>query len=515
MLRRALLALALAVPVAPAFAQDPPKPDAPVPVPTPAPAPAAPAETDDQVLERITGEMAKKVEEIRGLKFKKEVKRVWKSRDEAKKEMLADIDRELPPEKIAAENAMMAFFGLIPEGADLKEIFADFISAGAGGYYKPDTDVFSLVRGFKEDASRPIVFHELIHAVEDQYYDFETRQKKHQEADLGDHATAIQGLVEGSARYFEDRFVDSEPGLRMKYFKAQQEAEGMEESAAKIQSLPPAIVVAMVMYPYGNGSRFLDAVVPVLQERKVADPFGALYADPPVSTEQILHPSKYLDPDLPREVRLPDLAPVLGEGWKVLSRGTHGELGIGLIINAAVVPYTMMAQGQSLVKPPAGMLKSPEDQARFMMNLSVEFKGVAAKAATGWDGDRYMLLKNGEKVVLAWATAWDSATEADEFAEGYGKTLNSRYGTVTEEKSETGKVKKVRTPPESAPFEAAGWTGTRWPKTRDGETAVLRSGDRVIVLERAPSGSLEKLAAALAKAEVVQDAKDTVPAAKK
>ena len=318
----ALTAALLAVPAA-AVAVEEPVPPAPPPA-TPAPgegAPIATAETDDALLERISGEMMKKVEEIRGLKFKQDVKRVWKSRDEAKAEMIADIDEDMPPEKQVAFSREMAFFGLLKEGTDLKELFSDFISAGAAGYYKPTTKVFSLVRGFKEDASRPIVFHELIHAIEDQYFDFHAAQKKYVDADMGDHAAAMQALVEGSARYYEDLFVDNEPGLRMKYFKALQEAEGASENSGKIGEMPPVILISMVFYPYGNGSDFLKEVLPALEAKGRKDAIGAVYSAPPVSTEQILHPEKYLGSDLPRDIRLPDIASVLGEGWVTSAPG--------------------------------------------------------------------------------------------------------------------------------------------------------------------------------------------------
>ena len=142
MMRRfaVLLALPFASMVAVAQESTPPAPppSAPAPAEEAKPAePAKPAESDDQVLERITGEMMNRIEELRGLKFKHDVKRVWKSRDEARVEMLAAIDKEVPPAKVVASSKEMAFFGLIPEGGNIKEIFSDFISAGAGGYYFP------------------------------------------------------------------------------------------------------------------------------------------------------------------------------------------------------------------------------------------------------------------------------------------------------------------------------------------------------------------------------------------
>ena len=475
-------------------------------------APEKPAETDTQLLERITGEMAKKVEEIRGLKFKKDVERVWKSRDEAKAEMLASIDDELPPEKLAALSREMAFFGLCKEGTDIKEMFSDFISAGAGGYYIPKTKVFSLVRGFNEDASRPIVFHELIHAVEDQYFDYNARQEKYGDADMSDHSAAIQAMVEGSARYWEDQFVDGEAGLRMKYFQGQAQAEGMGESAKKVMDLPPALIIGMVFYPYGNGSAFHHHVVPGLKAATPKEAFDRIFANPPSAPEQILPPQKYLDGDLPREVKLPDLLPVLGEGWTRLGGDTQGEFGIGLVVNASLHPYNMMSQAMLVMKMPTGPFASQEELVKFQMTPVVEFKGETSTAAGGWDGDRYFLAGNGDRACLGWVSVWDAPSDAAEFAATYGKVIGKKYARVTETTGEDGKVKKSRTAPESAEMTSGSWTGSRWAGTRDGDSAVLVSGDRVIVVERAPEEKLAALVEALGQTEVAREEKDSLPA---
>jgi hypothetical protein len=491
--RAILAAVALLSWPALSLAQDGPKPDA--------PAPAKPAETDEQYLSRMSTEMMRKVEEIRGLKFKKDVERVWKSRDEARAEMLAELDKQAEKEDLGSVSKALALFGLIKEGGDLKAIFADFIAAAAGGYYLPEKKVFSLVRGFPEDMCRPVVFHELIHAVEDQYYDFQERTDRNTAEKKSDPNEALHALVEGSARMYENRFVDSEEGLRPKYMKAQM-AEAMKQMAA-VMKAPPCLTISVGMFPYENGSAFLAHVLPALRagpdgkEIPDVDIMARLYADPPVSTEQILHPEKYLgERDLPRTVRLPDGSAALGDGWKRLVSDGWGELTTGLILNAGLLPNNLIAQVQAVAKPDG----------------SVEFQGDTLTAVTGWDGDAYGVYENGDRRCFAWVSVWDAPAEAAEFAEVYGKLIARKYGTVAEVKGEDGKTKKKRVPPDSLEVKLGEWTGTRWSATRDGDSAVLVMGDRVLVVERAPSDALTRFAEASAKAEIVQDARDAVPA---
>ena len=488
----------LAVPAAVLGVEDPAPPPPPAPAGEVA-APVAAAETDDAMLERISGEMMKKVEEIRGLKFKQDVKRVWKSRDEAKAEMLAELEKQDEKLDLASVSKLYALLGLIKDGEDIKAKFAELIAAAAGGYYIPETKVFSLVRGMNLDANRPVVFHELVHAVEDQYFDWNDRTERYADEKRSDPGEALHAVVEGSARRFENFFVDSEKGLRQKYMAAQM-AESIKQYAA-VRKAPPSLAIAVGMFPYENGSIFLAKVLPAMvaaegskYESETAA-LAAIYSDPPMSTEQILHPEKYLGArDLPRQVALADAAGSLGEGWKQLLHDSYGEFTLGLVLNASLIP--------NLFEPQVGSVAGPAGQ--------VIFRGDTGKAVAGWDADRFALYesKDGQHC-LAWVTAWDSAADAAEFAEVYGKVVVRKYGTTV--KGEDGKSTKQ--PPASAAFEQAGWSGTRWTGTRGGDTAVVVKGDLAILVERVPAANLPAFLEAVAKSKVERDPKDAVPAA--
>jgi hypothetical protein len=104
-------------------------------------------------------------------------------------------------------------------------------------------------------------------------------------------------------------------------------------------------------------------------------------------------------------VELPDLAAILGEGWEQLDRDVMGEL------------VTMLYLGEQL----------DEEQ--------------AAKAAEGWDGDAYVILRNsqGQRLLVVRA-AWDSAAEAQEFSAAFSEYVTKKYGgTLT---PSTGKARR-------------------------------------------------------------------------
>ena len=104
-----------------------------------------------------------------------------------------------------------------------------------------------------------------------------------------------------------------------------------------------------------------------------------VYSNPPVSTEQIYHPERYLEGDDPIDVALPDLAGPLGPGWTELHHGVMGE----------------------------AVLRS------YLAEISeTEYQD----AAFGWGGDRFSLLEGpqGQRVLVA-LSVWDTPDDAAEF----------------------------------------------------------------------------------------------------
>ena len=124
-----------------------------------------------------------------------------------------------------------------------------------------------------------------------------------------------------------------------------------------------------VLFPYSGGVRFVESLWKERGSRP--PPFGS---DLPASTEQVLHPEKFVreERDVPRNVEVSVESP-----WIGLYDDTLGELELGLLL---------------------------------------ETVGGSRLAAEGWGGDRYMLLGDGDgHRSLAWFGVWDTEAERDRF----------------------------------------------------------------------------------------------------
>jgi hypothetical protein len=162
----------------------------------------------------------------------------------------------------------------------------------------------------------------------------------------------------------------------------------------------PAAVEIVLLFPYTSGAAFVDRLL----GEGGWDAVDAAYADMPASTEQILHPLKYLERDEPSLVALPDLTTALGAGWRVVDEDTLGELQTAVLL-ADFDP----GEGFNGI---TGDIALPE---------------FARNAAAGWDGDRFALWEDGERETLVWRSVWDTPQDARAFSRALAQFGDGRW----------------------------------------------------------------------------------------
>jgi hypothetical protein len=315
------------------------------------PAPSAPVEV-----------IAHRVEQIRGVTFERIPNALRVSPEQARAEGLADLERGYPAAAREADETLYEMLGLVPAGTDLKEISASLFGEQVAGYYDPRNGRLRVVEG-SSAGNRVLdeitLAHELGHALEDQVFELDTAVAE----DTGDAGYAYRALVEGSATAVMFEYAG-------RHFKAEEALAGLLSSAFSVTSttpLPP-FVQASFTWPYLGGQAFVNELYAKANRTwRLVD--VALQSRPPSSTEQVLHPEKWLAVEEPEEVVL---RPWPESGWRKLTEGTFGEWQTGQ------------------------MLGSPRD-------------------AEGWGGDRYALWTRGEERALAMRWVWDTPADAAGF----------------------------------------------------------------------------------------------------
>lgn len=349
--------------------------------------------------------LQKKLEELRGATFQRDVTVEYQSDEDFRAFLLASLDEQYPPERAEKDSRLLQALGFMPEGYDLRQGLVDAMSSQALAYYDPEQGTFFVLK--TEMPASEIdgtVLHELHHALQDQRHDLATLAAPFERPDFqnDDAGLAYKFLVEGEAFYVQMRFMlEQQAGARglamldqaigMYGNSTRREMERMErmqmgmmgdQAKAAVDALEaraklPGYLYHSLVSPYFKGG----VAVHQLFKRGGWERIDGLFKELPRSTEQILHPEKAPGNDghdVPTRVELPDLSASLGEGWALLTQNTIGELHLRTLFET---------------------LEGNERQA----------------AAAGWDGDRVQAYGKGAETAFAWYLVFDSADDAQEF----------------------------------------------------------------------------------------------------
>jgi len=322
------------------------------------------------------------VQEGRGLDELRPVNIRLPTRDEVEVYFAEVIEAEFSPELLTETTAFYRAFNFLPDDFDLVGELSDLYSAQVAGFYDTETQTLNviLMSGQVPDSGLPflerVVFvHEYIHDLQDQHFQLDSLFET---ATSSDHELAILALIEGDATFIMNNYVRAESQLNPLGTIASLITGGLQAGNLTLPPDLPDILGAELLFAYDVGEPFVRELVIDGGIENVNNAFS----NPPMSTEQVIHPEKYLAQEMPIEVTLPDLTEM---NLTSLTSGVLGEFYLRQYL-------------------------ATQDLSRADINL----------ASTGWGGDAYAIYAadSGEEL-LVWRTVWDSETDRDEFITVY------------------------------------------------------------------------------------------------
>ena len=323
------------------------------------------------------------VERATGLVFKRPPAVEQRTRVQIKEYIVGKFAEELPPAELTNVAAAYRLFGLLPDTVDLRQVYIDLLTEQVAGYFEPDSGALYVATDLAAIDSftlRTTISHELVHALQHQYTNLDSvLSVKYR----NDRRLAAQAVLEGQATLTQTLVMMPEQTLRtLPSFWASRTAVRRQQAAMQQFASAPLWLREVLVFPYLGGSDFVRAFRIRHPDRH---PFGK---DMPVSTEQILHPERFFDGDQPTEL-----------AYRGTSAGGY-EDGLGEI----------------------------EIRVMFMVLLDDSAEAVAPRLASGWDGDRYLLLGAAtDAPVLVWHSVWDSEADADDVARGLEDAWRRRW----------------------------------------------------------------------------------------
>lgn len=358
------------------------------PTPTPTTSPTATQMTTPPSLspqERtILETIADEVKQMRGLDSDVPLALAFMTPEALHEWLIEQLAKGYSPQEARRDALVYAVLELLPPDTDLYALTLALYTEQIIGFYDDELDQMTIIDDKTGlDALDKITFaHEYVHDLQDQFLDLDELQTYRETAGNEDAVRAVAALVEGDAQMVTLLYLFDHLGeLDLSDLGAIQTSE--------LDAAPPVLQEEM-LFPHMAGLTFVQAI----HQQGGWDAVNAAYDALPQSTEQILHPEKYLAGEAPIAVSLPPLTSTLGADWRLVTENTLGE---------------------------------------FLLNLYLDahLPGEAAQdASAGWGGDRFALYEQpatGNTLLLV-VTTWDSKAEAAEFASAYETFAGDRYG---------------------------------------------------------------------------------------
>ncbi|MGB7283499.1 MAG: hypothetical protein WBE13_14635 [Candidatus Acidiferrum sp.] len=353
-----------------------------------APAASTPPKVDSAEFAAAADEVLEQVSEITGLKLLTPLKKTLRSRDEIRAYVIREMDDEKNPAERYGEEQSAEAFGLIPKGFDLDHFMIDLLTEQIAGLYDPKAREFYIADWIPIDDQRMVMAHELTHALQDQHFHIDAWVKAARPND--DAELARESVLEGSAMaamidyMLKDtgRSVEDLPPFDPSVFA------GDLSKTPKLEEAPQFLKDSLI-FPYFGGLTFSAAILRTSKWSGVS----AVFAKPPLSTQQIMHPALYESAKVPVAVTIPSFEKLLGTDWAKIDENVMGEFGWKEILK--------------------------------------QFLGEerAAPVAAAWEGDRYVLYeqKQSKRQVLTTRLRLDSDEHAGRFFMEYSNALEKKY----------------------------------------------------------------------------------------
>ncbi|MCH8194878.1 MAG: hypothetical protein IIB12_02280 [Chloroflexi bacterium] len=351
---------------------------------TPPPSPAPTVTIPADLLQRLQ-EIEQRVIGIRGLVPVEDPVRRFVSREELQRRLREEAENEA--EEIAVTQRILTLLGLLEPDQDLLELQVSQLTNQVLGFFESHTGELFIV-GESGDFSLLDEFtyaHEYVHALQHARFDLSALHEARE--DDSEAGAALRAVVEGGATLVQTQYAQEHMNIRRLLSEIDDLGVTGEDDRF------PFVLQESLVFPYENGREFV---------RYLLDDGGwpavdAAYESLPVTTEQILHPEKYLAGEAALDVSMPDIAAALGDGWTELDADVMGELTIRILLDA------------------------------FLSRRDAD------RASAGWGGDRLLFLEGpaGQELLVILAR-WDSEKDAEQFFDAYVKLLERRDADVDE-----------------------------------------------------------------------------------
>ncbi len=394
----------------------------------PAPSKSAQQPQSGESTTQITPEQARQlfasVDEIMkfasddsGLPIKSPVKRQLTTRVAVEAYLLKRFNDDKESKRMERDEIVLKKFGLLDRDFELKPFLLALLKEQIEAYYDSKTKTINLLNWVQPDEQKPVLAHELTHALQDQHSDLE----KWDNQTPDDVSTTMAGDQVNLAKDEMDAARDAvsegqATAVMMDYMLKplgkslikdpevldfiQQHMNASADSP--VMARAPLLISESMLFPYRNGLSFEQDV---WMDQGQAAAFAGALDRPPTSTWEILNPRDYERKLIPPIPLLPDFHPIVDKLYRPYDIGQVGQLDVKIM--------TQLFGGDQSSRD----LTSAWDGGLY-------WAGQLRSARTAAQQD------STRSLAIFYLSVWRNGASATEFAQLYANNLGRKYSSV-------------------------------------------------------------------------------------
>ena len=444
--------------------------------------------TDQQAkqLFALVDELIKFSSDESGLTVKSPVKRQLTTRDAVESYLSKKFDEDQDAKRMQRDEVVLKKFGLLDRDFALKPFLLALLKEQIEAYYDSKTKTVNMLDWVDVNEQKPVLAHELTHALQDQHADLEKWDDQTPEDVSTDSAgdtdhlsrdeidTARDAVAEGQATAVMMDYVLKPMGKSL--VKDPEVMELLKDKMtgagdSPVMARAPLLLSESMLFPYREGLSF-EQDVWMDQGRDAA--FAGALDHPPSSTWEIINPRYYEAHKIPAIPLMPNIHPLVDKIYQPYDIGQIGQLDVHIMAklfggDQAASNLTPAWNGGFYW---AGQLRS-------------------ATAADSPKPDSHAVgeANSTKSLALFYFSAWRNAASAQAFAKLYTDSLGRKYSGLKEDEAAEknaspgpGEVEQVYT-------------------TNEGPVVITTRGSRVFVAESFPLDMARKLSALIMNAQ--------------
>ncbi len=360
-----------------------------------------------------------------GLPIKSTVKRQLTTRNAVESYLDEKFNEDAGAKRLERDEIVLKKFGMLDQDFALKPFLLALLKEQIEAYYDSKTTTVNMLDWVDIDEQKPVLAHELTHALQDQHADLEKWDNQtpddvsHDAAGDEDHLakdemdTARDAVAEGQATAVMMDYILKPLGKSL--VKDPEVLDFVKGQMASNEDSPvmaraPLLLSESMLFPYREGLSFEQDI---WMDQGQAAAFAGALDRPPTSSWEIMNPRVYEHQQIPAVPLLPDIHPLTDPLYAPYDIGQMGQLDVKIL--------TELFGGDAAARD----LTPAWDGGLYWAGQLHTAKTPAEQGST-------------KSLALFYLSIWKNAASAQVFAKLYANSLGRKYSNLKQVSGDSG-----------------------------------------------------------------------------